>query len=320
MSNNDIIGELHDLARLAGKSSHRWYAYMAAARSIGDLQYNLRDAVAEGRHPKISHVGDKIWKTVVEYYTSGTTSARREMEARADDRRVLMGVKGVGEVTADEWIASGVTTLAELRRAAASGKIRLTDEQRLGLRYYDDLQLRIPHSEVSQIFSEIRLLAPDAHMECVGSYRRGLPDSGDVDIIVRKDAASTAIATAIATRKCGEKPIHGCVETLSRGRSRVSFLYRGWVYMRQVDLLYVVPAEYGAAILYFTGSWDFNEAMRSLAKKQGLRLNQMGLFDRATGQLIHAETEEGIFRALNLAYVPPHERTGARALVAAGGQ
>lgn len=317
MANNDIIGELHDLAELAGKSSHRWYAYMAAARSIGDLQYSLRDAVAAGRRPKISRVGDKIWHAIIEYYKTGTTSARREMEIRAEGRRALMGVKGVGEITADEWIAAGVTTLAELRRAVASGKIVLTDEQRLGLQYYDDLQLRIPHSEVTQIFGEIRAMAPDAHMECVGSYRRGLPDSGDVDIVVRKDAASAGVTAAIAARRCGDKPIHGCTETLSRGRSRVSFLYRGWVYMRQVDLLYVPPAEYGAAILYFTGSWDFNEAMRSLAKKQGLRLNQMGLFDRATGNLIHAETEEGIFRALNLVYVPPHERVGARALVAA---
>jgi DNA polymerase IV len=132
------------------------------------------------------------------------------------------------------------------------------------------------------------------------------------------------------------------MELISTGPTRITFVMLGpSSRMRQVDLLFIPKASYAASLLYFTGSWEFNESMRSWAKAHGFRLNQNGLYKVAAGPtressegvstrkssrdksrgsrrasadgltLIPTKTEQDIFAKLGLRYMEPAERTGA---------
>lgn len=307
-TNADIAQELYALADLAGKNSHKWIAYNAAAKAITNADIDVALLAASGgSKPSIKRVGDKIWNIIVQFCRTGRSDMRTELERAAAARSVFTKIIGVGEVTADEWIHNGITTIYQLRTEIEAGRIRLTHAQVLGLRYYDDLQIRVPRAEVSHITSLITSMLPPTPSKgptIVGSWRRGLATSGDVDILVAYDTINNQvnqIATAV-----------GPALTLSSRTSRISFLIKSWVYMRQVDILIIPTSEWGAALLYFTGSWEFNESMRRYAKGKGLRLNQMGLYaiDGGKQRLIASKTEEEIFAALGLEYVEPQNRTG----------
>lgn len=308
LTNADIANELHSLAELAGKNSHKWIAYNAAANAIKSSNIDVYLAATAGQKPAIKRVGDKIWQIIVQYCSTGRSDARDTLTQAARAREVFTGIIGVGEVTADSLIDSGITTINQLRVEVEAGRVALSHSQALGLRYYEDLHQRVPREEVAHINSVIGgMLSPSPIRgpTIVGSWRRGASSSGDVDILVAYDRIGDQ-ARKIAT-------MVGPALTLSCGTSRVSFLLRSWVYIRQIDILFITPSEWGAALLYFTGSWEFNESMRRYAKSRGMRLNQKGLYRVAPGSntLIAADTEEAIFAALGLEYVEPQNRIGS---------
>ena len=98
---------------------------------------------------------------------------------------VFTNIYGVGPKKAEDLIKKGITTIAQLRE----NKDQLNDKQKLGLQYYEDIEERIPRSEIAmyektltKLFKGLKF--PNATMEIVGSYRRGAKDSGDIDIIM----------------------------------------------------------------------------------------------------------------------------------------
>ena len=76
----------------------------------------------------------------------------------------------------------------------------------------------------------------------------------------------------------------------------------------QVDIRLVHDYEYGAAMLYFTGSKEHNIKLRTIAKQRGLKINEYGIFDAATSELLAGRTEEEIYHFLHLKYIPPEQR------------
>lgn len=170
----------------------------------------------------------------------------------------LQTVLGVGVETSLEWIAAGVESVAQAAALAREDKLHVTEMQRVGLMYYDDLHTRIPRDEVSAIARAV--CAGAVAYEIVGSYRRGAATSGDVDVLVRTMP----------------KPPNGAI-MLTNGPDRMSFIFRIFARWRQVDILCAGEEEYPFALLYFTGSYEFNIAMRKRALALGWTLNQRGL-------------------------------------------
>lgn len=227
-------------------------------------------------------------------------------------KKLFSGVLGVGPAAAAEWVKVGLT-IPDIRRAAADGRITLTQIQRCGLGFYDDLRLRIPREEVSEIAGVIGAIARAAgavSWEIAGSYRRGLPTAGDVDLIV----AGSAEVGRILPRMMAE--LESREEFLCKimaGQQRASFIWRWRGRARQVDILVTPPGSYWAAVVYFTGSFDFNEAMRGVAKSRGMRLNQMGLY--SAGKLVPTKNEREVFSKVGIRWVEPQFRTGTAAVV-----
>ena len=315
--NGALISQLTDLrqrAALTNQYAARAYDRVLAALAEWPHRANEEGLSALCAHLRSRGVGTSIMKKVTEHVRTGAIAEATQARAYLRAHGALSRVKGAGPRTVERWIAQGADSVTALRARVRSGHIALTRAQALGLRYYSDLNKRIPRAEVEAIGRIVSAYISPCTL--AGSYRRGALDSGDVDILTTgSDLAALARALEADPR---------FVAVLSAGPERLSFLYRGPstkagpgngpkpAPVRQVDVLNVAPARHGAALLYLTGSGPFNERMRGIAKSRGLRLNQHGLYKRAPdGSLlpVSTHTERDIFAALGMAYIAPAQRT-----------
>jgi len=153
---------------------------------------------------------------------------------------------------------------------------------------------RVTRKEIERI-RDIVVEWLDAPIIVCGSYRRGKPDSGDVDIIVPGtwDAYHDRLVEKFGEHKNGNPKRTGEIDGV------------------QVDLMFFTKEAFGAAMMASTGSGEFNRAMRSVAKDKGMKLNEKGLWDRESGERIPGtQDEEGIFNALGVEFIPPEMRNG----------
>ncbi len=159
--------------------------------------------------------------------------------------------------------------------------------------------------EVTGIIRSASGLAPDCIVPC-GSYRRGKPQVGDIDLVLVMDGAAPYDRILEAIVSAG----HRC-EVVQKGSKQMSLVVDGeWL----LELKRSAPDELGAFLLFATGSGKFNVAMRGHAKHHGMKLNRYGLTDRRNGAVIASKTEAEIFDALGLAFVPPARRQGEDSL------
>lgn len=304
----DILNQFAELYDVAG-DTYRASAYLRAAKSVRRLPWELSRELGP---IKIEGVGKTIRAVIEEYLRAGAVRELQRLQKRRDivTIRKLSVIPGVGPVTARKWYEQGIRSLSDLRRAVRRGSIRLTHMQGLGLKYYKDLNERIPRAEVAAIGKKIcgvvRGVDRDATCEVAGSYRRGLPDSGDIDILITTPVYKSGFLAEVLARL---RRTRNYVDSYVIGEQRVSFLYAEKK-VRQVDLLYLHRDAYAPALVYFTGSGSFNERMRGLFKARGYLLNQNGLYklEKAGRRLIPMQSEEDVFRELGMDYIPPELR------------
>ncbi len=218
-------------------------------------------------------------------------------------------IMGVGPATISRWLAAGILGLPHLRREIGAGRVTLNHMQKLGLAYYQDLNTRIPRAEVELIAAEMRALlitlSPGLIFDIAGSYRRGKPDSGDIDILISNPQHFDDELMANFVSLVAAEP--NFVDVIVAGPERVTILYKHKL-VRQIDILYVAYGSYFAALNYFTGGFIHNEKIRGIAKKMGYRLNQAGLYKLRPYTLIPIKSEEEIYKILGIPYIPPNMR------------
>lgn len=284
--NAPLVSFLRAQAELSAMLGRDWssLAYRRAADKIATQQELC------GTATKIPGVGKTIGKYVADY------CAGRPLP-EVPDVTQLSRVMGAGPATLHEWISLGYTKVSDIPLDG------LTHIQRIGVVYYDDINSRIPRYEVTEIVNAVTAAAkrlgisPEA-ITPAGSYRRMLPTSGDVDILVTLPKSRIAdIANELAATR---DLVH-----LYGGESRVSFLLKIRDKYRVVDLQYIKPSEHWAALLYFTGSAEHVRGLRALAKKKGWRLNQTGLYTPAR---IRIKSEQHLYELLGVPYVDPEHR------------
>ena len=182
-----------------------------------------------------------------------------------------------------------------------------------GLKYFDELQERIPRREIEKYEKTIRKKLDtlvknsvtnykNLKMEIVGSYRRGAKDSGDIDVILTSDNHDDF--NKIIDNLIDSNII---IETLSRGSKKLLGIsqLKGHI-PRRIDFLYTTQKEYPFALLYFTGSKSFNVRMRKQAIQKKYRLNESELVG---AENITIKTEKDIFKVLDFEYKEPNDRT-----------
>ncbi len=286
-------------------------AYRRASRSIESLAEGLAAVAARDELRSIPGVGEAIEEKIREFLRSGRIDylerLRREVPAGLVD---LMRRPGLGPKTARRfWVELGIEGPAELRAAIEAG--RLSGIKGFGERKIEQIRLalgggepvaggtRLPIETVlplaRRIAGALRSGSPAKDVAIAGSFRRGRETVGDLDLLVTSEDPTRVFDVFSALPEVGEVRMRG-------GTKETVVLKNGL----QVDLRVVEPSEFGAALLYFTGSKDHNVRLRSLARERGLKVNEYGIFrgeERVAGA-----TEEEVYGALGLAWIPPELR------------
>ena len=266
-------------------------------------------------------IGDAIYSKLIDYEKTGTLrilEEEKELIARKKAMDVFKDIYGVGEKKAEELVEKGITTLTELENRKTEV---LNDKQIIGLKYYNDILQRIPRSEIEEYKTEFENVFPktdsNAKFEIVGSYRRGLSSSGDIDVIITSNDPNVF---KVFIDKLIENGI--ILEVLSRGNSKCLVVAKlhGAEYARRVDFLYTSSDEFSFSILYFTGSKGFNTTMREHALSMKYTLNEHGMSvmegKKKGGLVEHKFTDEkSIFDFLGLEYKTPKERIDGRDII-----
>jgi DNA polymerase/3'-5' exonuclease PolX len=297
-------------------------SYEGAIKYLQELPTPIRTLEDLPPYKKGDKLTGKLREKVVERITTGAMeeAEKARLERAPDSIEAFLGIYGVGPKKALDLIAAGHRTIQELRAAAAADPKLFNKNQRIGLQYYDDLQKRIPRTEMDKHAAQLMAVKP-ASLEgvIVGSYRRGRPDSGDIDMLVRTTDAAVDAGKALADYVKALKAAGYVKEVLAIGSHKclaIAQLADG-AEARRLDLLVTPPAEFPFAVLYFTGSDTFNVRMRQLALEKGYTLNEHALTKVKTSETVTGlKTERDIFDFLKMEWREPEERTGADALVA----
>lgn len=251
-------------------------------------------------------VGESVMSEIEEFSRRGTSTRLEELRRRTALAKPYLelfreSVYGIGVVTAMKFYNMGCRTLEDL------GGMDLTHAQRAGLRWYHDIRQRIPRSEIDEYLTQLTdTLGSTGNLFIIaGSYRRGEVSSGDIDILMRNDRGVTL------------SYIHGIllrsgmiIETLGLGDKKflgIVMLRRGMT-ARRMDIRLFSPETWAYALLYNTGSQQFNILCRQRAIELELHLNDYTLVSTRTGAVYYATIEEEIFKHLRIAYLSPEQR------------
>ncbi len=260
---------------------------------------------------KIPGVGEAIAKKIIELVTTGKLEYYEKLRAEFPEGiSNLLDIPGVGPKTAMRLTSElGIKTVDELEKAILEGKVaklfRLGEKtaqnilhQIQALRRKDQ---RIPIGEalpiVEEILEALRPIPGVKNLTAAGSLRRFRETVGDVDLMGTADNPEEVIRAFTQLPQIRQ--------VLAQGPTKASVIVPGGL---QVDLRLVEHDSFGSLLQYFTGSKEHNILLRERGIKQGLKLSEYGITDRATEKLEKFDNEEAFYHRLGLQYIPPELR------------
>jgi DNA polymerase (family 10) len=299
----ELLDRLGDLVEANGEDRFKVIAYHRAATSIRNMEEDIEQQWKEKRLEEIQYVGQGIAKKIDEYLQTGKLGTLDELRRRTPAGvPTLMKVQGVGPRTAYRLSHSlGITSVEELKKAVEGGRLdnefgpTVRKSFLVGIEKLQSFEKRMLLPEAEGVFQKMSSYfgALGIKVGMAGSLRRGKSTVGDLDLL------STDRRVIEAIKGCP-----GVAQVLESGPKRTSVKLEDGL---QVDVRLFGRDEYGAALVYFTGSKDHNISLRNLAIEKGWKLNEYGLFDRI-GKRLAGETEEEVYGKLGLEYIPPELR------------
>ena len=271
---------------------------------------------------KIKGIGQGTIDRIKEIIETGKLS---EIKITKDDKRYLKLIEeleeiyGIGRITAYKLFKEhNIKSIDELIKKIENKEIEVPENVKIGLKYIKQLDTNIPREEIDEFREYLLdiLYKIDINLfgAICGSYRRLKKTSGDVDIIIihneyKKMSQKLNINYLdIIVKKLIEKNI--IIESLTR--TDVKTKYMGifkWKNSkpRRIDIRFFPLESYYSAILYFTGSKDFNKNMRLNAIAHDYTLNEYGLYDEKN-KMFKVNSEKEIFDLLGMEYLTPDKR------------
>jgi len=319
----DMLRELAELTQIdeANPQSFRTRAYESAAQAIAAQATDLGKLTTRELQ-QIQGIGKSTADKIRELLETGRVKKLEALRQKHPRSVVaLLRIQGVGpKALARLRVELGVESIEDLRRALAEHKLRglagfgaRSEEKLVGALARLDAQGPLERTPISvalplatRIVERMREVPGVTHASVCGSLRRFAETIGDVDIVVAASEPA-AVMDALVSMNVVER-------VLVRGESKTSLVtHRG----TQVDLRVVAAHQLGAALLYFTGSKGHNIELRQRALARGLTLNEYALSELDGGRVVASETEEQIYAALGLPWIPPVLREGAGEIEAA---
>lgn len=306
-----MFNEIADMLEIKSDTPFRINAYRRAARALEGMTEDIAAVAAQDRLTEIPGIGTGIAGKITEFLERETCTYYEELRAQLPAGvTVLMTVPEVGPKTAlllQERL--GVSTVEALEQACRDGKVRTlprmgakTEENILrGIAMLRRGKTRYPIGRVlpaaHEILDLLRAIPGVEALSLAGSLRRMKETVADIDVL-----ATTTDAIRVMDAFTGySKAKH----VLARGPTKSSIILDIGI---QADVRVVEPGAYGAALQYFTGSKEHNVKLREKAIKRGLKVNEYGVFRVAGDERIAGATEEDVYRAVGLSWIPPELR------------
>jgi DNA polymerase (family X) len=330
-----LLEETADLLEIDGGDSFRVRGYRRAAEAAEQTTVDLTLAAADAtRLLEIPGIGKSMAANLQAIVQTGTLPLREELLARYGAGVLeLLKLPGIGPKTvALFWDAAQIGTVDQLAEAIEAG--RLASLPRMGTKQLEKLRkgvedyrrsagrfrIDIAEEEARRIAAYLLAFpgaggaptedvgseaADHAGFDTVtpaGSLRRGRETVGDLDLLVTGPACAPEHTTAAVEYVAGYPGIH---DMIAKGENKVSFHVHGGL---QVDVRLLPSPSYGAALEYFTGSKAHNVVLRQRALKMGYTLNEWALARLEDGSMVASATEEEIYAALGMDWIPPELR------------
>lgn len=315
----DLFDEIADVLDIEGENPFRIRAYRNAARVLRAYGTEMADLVAKGADlQKVPSIGADLAARIEELVKKGKSPAlekiRKGVPAIALE---LLKFPGIGPKRARTLTEElDIHTIEQLHRAALDHRIRAlpgfgakAEEAILAALQRkktgpERVKLAVAASHAQVLTAYLEKAPGIGKVIVAGSFRRGRETVGDLDIL----------ATAKNRRAVIEHftKFDQIAKVVAAGTTRATVMLRSGL---QVDLRVVAEKSYGAALYYFTGSKAHNIAVRQIAQKKGLKINEYGVF-RGERQIAGA-TELSVFKSVGLSYIPPELRENAGEIEAA---
>jgi DNA polymerase (family 10) len=318
----DIFETVADMLQLKGEIIHRVLAYRRASEAIRELPRDLRAIAAEGKLEGIDNIGAVLAEKITEMLTTGELTFLNRLRQEIPESLVgVLRLNGVGPKKAMLFFKElGLKSVPEVEAAAREGKLaslagmgaksekKILESIEALSRRSNRVRLDLATVAAERILSDLLTMPEALRGEVAGSTRRGKATIGDLDLLIASHTAEPIMDRFVAL------PIIHSV--IGRGPTKCSVeLSNGLL----CDLRIIPPENYGAALVYFTGSQAHNIKLRALAQAQGWSLNEWAFTatDGSDKQSLY-ETEAEVYQQLGLAWIPPELREDRGEIEAAG--
>ena len=315
MSKNSEIAEIFEqmaaMLSILDENPFKIRAYKKAAVNILELSDDIEDRVSRDDVTDIAGVGKDLAAKVKEFVETGDVQEFEKLQELVPlEMTELLGIQGLGPKTlALLYKELNVRGLKDLEEVLDGDEVlqfkglgqKKVDEIKRGIpllkekRERTHLGVALPMAEL--IKEEVEKIPGTEGTIIAGSIRRMRETIKDIDILTISDDTEGTV------KQFTEMPF--VKDVLAAGETKGSVITKDGI---QVDLRVVGPESYGGALQYFSGSMAHNVKLRTIASKNGLRINEYGIFKDDEDKKVAGETEKGMYAALGLPLIPPELR------------
>lgn len=319
-----IFREIADILEIQGANVFRIRSYRKAAQMIENYPYSMKDKAKLGRAEleAIPGVGKDLAQKIIEIVTTQQCEMHQRLLTEINPEVLkMLDIRGLGPKKVRLFMVNlGIDTIAKLKKAAETNQLQ--ELPKMGAkseaeilkaigeleRYSGRMLLHTAFEVAEGYISYMQELKTIQKIQFAGSLRRGRETVGDIDLL-----AITPNVTEAMNHFVNFEEVENI---LAQGDTKSSVILNNGV---QVDLRIVAAESFGAALHYFTGSKAHNIQIRSRAIKMGMKVNEYGIFKVEGEQetYVAGSTEEELFAALELEYIPPQLREGRGEIEAA---
>jgi DNA polymerase (family 10) len=319
----NLLSETADLMEVAGEDGFRIRSYRNAASVISAHSERIADIICnpDRKVTDIKGIGKGLSFVLAEICERGSFERRDQLLAKYPASALeLLKIQGLGPKSiALLYEHHNVKNVEDLERICQEGKLRelprmgakLEEKVLRGIEAYrrsaGRFLLSFGYRVAEELIGELKAIAGVEKVEVAGSLRRGRETIGDLDLMVTGTGAPEVLNHMARHPKAQE--------VLGMGPNKASVLFG--LERIQVDVRALPHESFGAAMQYFTGSKEHNVVLRTAAIKQGLTLNEYGLFTLEANERVAGESEQDIYDRLGYDWIPPEIRENSGELEAA---
>jgi DNA polymerase/3'-5' exonuclease PolX len=280
----------------------------------------------------IDGIGKGSLEKIKDILENGQLSILGDYKAPVDKKNTLNELEeivGIGRSHALELYNQGIKSIEDLKKKIKNKEIVVNSKILLGLKYHGKYHMNIPREEmdsynkffqhlIKKINKTLQLTDKKYVVEICGSYRREKTTSNDIDVLISKIGTSNSdkkinhlemIVNKLKTdmKNNDNKPL--LVDSMTDKKIKTKYMGFSKLHdnlIRRIDIRFITYDSFYFALLYFTGSGDYNRKMRQIAKEQGYKLSEYGLYKNDIPTIVTSERD--IFKKLGMEYLPPRLR------------